>query len=72
MTQLLEKAIAEIYKLPATEQDAIAAMILDELADEQQWDMAFACSQDKLAKLAEKVREDIKAGRVRDMGFDEL
>lgn len=72
MTQLLEKAIAEIYKLPATEQDAIAAMILDELADEQQWDMAFARSQDKLAKLAEKVREDIKAGQVREMGFDEL
>lgn len=72
MTQLLEKAIAEIYKLPATEQDAIAAMILDELADEQQWDMAFAYSQDKLAKLAEKVREDTKAGRVREMGFDEL
>ena len=72
MTQLLEKAIAEIYKLPATDQDAIAAMILDELADEQQWDMIFARSQDKLAKLAEKVREDIKAGRVRKMGFDEL
>ena len=47
-------------------------MILDELADEQQWDMAFARSQDKLAMLAEKVREDIKAGRVRKMGFDEL
>jgi hypothetical protein len=72
MTQLLEKAIAEIYKLPATDQDAIAAMILDELADEQQWDMIFARSQDKLAKLAEKVREDIKAGRVMKMGFDEL
>lgn len=72
MTQLLEKAIAKIHKLPDTEQDSIATMILDELADEQQWDMAFARSQDKLARLAEKVREDIKAGRVRKMGFDEL
>jgi hypothetical protein len=72
MTQLLEKAIAEISKLPTAEQDAIATMILDELADEQQWDMAFARSQDKLARLAEKVREDIKAGRVRKIGFDEL
>jgi hypothetical protein len=34
--------------------------------------MVFARSQDKLAKLAEKVREDIKAGRVMKMGFDEL
>jgi hypothetical protein len=72
MTQLLEKAITEIYKLPATDQDAIATMILDELADEQRWDMTFARSQDKLAKLAEKVREDIKAGRVKKIGFDEL
>jgi hypothetical protein len=72
MTQLLEKAIAEIHRLSPGEQDAIAAIILDELADEQRWDLAFARSQDKLARLAEKVREDIKAGRVRKMGFDEL
>ncbi len=72
MTHLLEKAIAEIHKLPPVEQDAIASIILDELADEEQWDMAFARSQDKLAKLAEKAREDIKTGRVRRMGIDEL
>jgi hypothetical protein len=72
MTQLLEKAIEKIHDLPAAQQDAIAAVILDELADEQQWDEAFARSQDKLAKMAEKVREDIKAGRVKTMGIDEL
>jgi hypothetical protein len=72
MTQLLEKAIARIHELPAAEQDAIAAAILDELADAQQWDKAFARSQNELAKLAEKARKDIKAGRVRKMGFDEL
>ncbi len=70
MTQLLEKAIAEVTKLPAVDQDAIATLILDELTDEQQWDLAFARSQDKLAKLAEKVREDIKAGRIKKMGID--
>jgi len=42
------------------------------LDDEVQWEMAFAHSQDKLAKLAEKTREDIKKGRVKKMGFDEL
>lgn len=72
MTQLLEEAIQQIHKLPAAQQDAIAAVILDELADEQQWDEAFARSQDKLARMAEKVREDIKAGRVKTMGIDEL
>jgi hypothetical protein len=72
MTELLEKALAEVSKLSAEEQDAIAALILEALEDEQQWEAAFAASQDKLARLAEKVREDIRAGRVRKMGFDEL
>lgn len=71
MTQLLEKAVTKVSKLTAAEQNVIATMILDELAEEEQWDIAFAQSQDKLAKLAEKVREDIKMGRVKKMGFDE-
>ena len=72
MTQLLEQALAELQKRPASEQDAIAALILDELADEQRWDQAFARSQDQLARLAEKVRTDIREGRVKDVGVDEL
>jgi hypothetical protein len=72
MTQRLGHAIAEVQKLSPTEQDAIAALILDELADDQRWDESFALSQDRLSKLAEKVREDIRAGRVRDVGIDEL
>lgn len=72
MTQLLEKALAEVYKLPPERQDTIAALILEELEDEQLWDKAFAESQDKLRQLADKVRADIKAGRIRKMGIDEL
>ncbi len=72
MTQLLEQAIGEARKLPAPEQDAIAALILEELADERRWDEAFAASQDRLSELAAKVRRDIAAGRVRDVGIDEL
>ena len=48
------------------------AIILEELADEERWSAAFAESQDQLAKLAEKARQDIKAGRFQEMGFDEL
>ncbi len=72
MTRLLEQALAELAKLPADEQDAIATLILEELADEQRWQATFAASQDKLAKMADKVRADIRAGRVHKMGFDEL
>ncbi len=72
MTQLLEKVLTEVYKLPPEKQDFIAAIILEELEDERRWDKAFAESQDLLAKLAEEVRADIKAGRVKKMGIDEL
>ena len=68
MTQLLEQAIAELHKLPGPEQDAIAALILAEIDDERRWDAAFADSQDQLSRMADKVREDIRAGRVRDIG----
>ena len=72
MTQLLERAIDEARKLPTSEQDAIASLILEEIADERRWDEAFAGSQSQLARLAEKTRADIRAGRVRDLGIDEL
>ena len=65
MTQLLEQAIAEVQKLPGPAQDSIAALILEQIADDHAWDEAFARSQDQLARLAAKAREDIAAGRVR-------
>ena len=72
MTQLLQQAIAELRKLPASEQDAIAAVILNEIDDEEAWQAAFANSQEELSRMAEKVREDIRQGRVRDQEIDEL
>lgn len=72
MTQLLQQALGEVQKLPASDQDAIASLILAELADERRWDEAFARSQSQLDKLAAKVRGDIAAGRVRQAEIDEL
>ncbi len=72
MTELLQQALAEMQKLPDANQDAIAAMILEEIEDERRWDEAFSRSQDKLARMADRVREDIRAGRVRDIGMDDL
>ena len=72
MTQLLEKVLIEVYKLPPEKQDAIAAVILEELEDERLWDKAFAESQDQLAQLARKVRADIKAGRIKKIGIEAL
>jgi hypothetical protein len=72
MTQLLERAFGEARKLSASEQDAIAALILEEIDDDRRWDKAFANSQNELSRLATKVRRDIADGRVRDVGIDEL
>ena len=72
MTQLLQQALDEIKKLSGPEQDAIAALILEEIADEHRWEEAFARSQNELGRLAAKVRDDIRAGRVKHVGMDEL
>jgi len=72
MTALLEQALAEVHKLPPDQQDAIATLILEELADEERWDRAFAQSHDALARLADKVRAEKQAGKVQPIGFDEL
>ena len=72
MTRLLDKVLAAVQKLPEPDQDAIAAIILDELADERRWDDAFAASQEQLGRLADRVRQDVSAGKVRNLGIDEL
>lgn len=63
MTQLLERAYAEVAQLADTEQDAIAALILDELEDERRWQTAFALSQGALARLAQEALTEHRAGR---------
>lgn len=67
MTQLLEKALSQVAKLPAPEQDAVAAIVMEELASEQRWTDSFAKSQDLLAKLAEKALIDHAAGRTKPL-----
>jgi len=63
MTELLEQAIAKLKTLPASEQDAIAALILEELEDETLWDKAFEQSQEALAKLAAEAMAEYHAGK---------
>jgi hypothetical protein len=63
MTELLQRAIAEIQKLPSDAQDAVAARILADLADEQAWTERFeATSPEQWARLAELARQEIASG----------
>ena len=72
MSPLLDRAVAEARKLPDAEQEVIAALILEEIEDERRWEEAFARSPRKLAALAARAAEQVRAGQARPAGFDEL
>jgi hypothetical protein len=67
MTKLLEKALEQVAKLPASEQNAVAAILLEELASEERWAQSFAKSQEELAKLAEQALAEYNAGRTKPL-----
>ena len=72
MTVLLEQAIARLKNLPSDEQNAIAAMILGELEDDQRWDESFACSSDLLANLAAEAMAEYRAGKTQELDPEAL
>ena len=66
MTSLLQRAVSEIEKLPAEDQDSIAARLLAEVEDERQWSTRFASTtDDQWDRLVAEVRRDVaEAGTV--------
>ncbi len=63
MTELLEKVITELKKLPPDQQDAIASRWMDELKNEQQWTEQFESTTDEQwDQLADLVRQEISNG----------
>ena len=63
MTELLQRAITELEKLPVFEQDGIAARILAEIEDEQRWKANFkATTDEQWDRMADMVRKEIAAG----------
>jgi hypothetical protein len=72
MTSLLDKAIAEVAKLPEEEQNEVAAWILEELESEHRWQKSFDDSQDMLAKLADEALAEMEAGQAIELNPDDL
>jgi hypothetical protein len=62
MTQIVEKAIAELTKLAPDDQEAFARWMLEELEDEERWQRAFDQSADLLAQLADEALAEHRAG----------
>lgn len=71
-TPLLEKAFAEVQKLPEDDQNWLASWLLELLEDEAQWDEQFARSQTVLEQLAKEALEDLRAGRTELLDPDTL
>lgn len=67
MGTLLDKAFAEVSKLPQDQQEIVAQWILDELEDEERWNQSFANSLSQLEKLGNKALADHRAGRTREL-----
>lgn len=72
MTELLERAIARLQTLPASEQDAIAAMILAEIEDDRRWDESFSRSPNVLAKLAASAMAEYREGKTQELDPETL
>ena len=63
MTALLERAIQETEVLSDTEQDFLAALLLENIRDTQHWDAQFAASKDVPEELFDEATAEYKAGR---------
>jgi hypothetical protein len=72
MTKLLQQAVRKVQALPDVDQDAIAALILEELEDEARWDTSFAQSRSALEKLAAEAAAEHRAGKTKPLDPDEL
>jgi hypothetical protein len=68
MTDLLQRAMAELSKLPLPEQDVIARELLDRIAADARWDELFSDPRSGAAldQLLAEVDDDIAAGRTMD------
>jgi hypothetical protein len=69
MNKLLERAVAELSRLPDDEQEAVASLIMEELAAGRGWDERFAKSEDKLAEMARRAKEQHARGETAPMPF---
>ena len=72
MTNKLKKAFDAAAKLPAADQDALAAAILEEVKVDGLWDASFATKPGALERMADEAIEEHRSGRTRPLDPDQL
>jgi hypothetical protein len=58
MTELLKPAVAELEKLPASQQDQLASIVLAEINSEARWSNMLQDSAEALERLAIEALSD--------------
>jgi len=72
MTKLLSQAFEKASRLPDDLQNRLAEQLLEEIEWEARWDSTLEATQEKLEGLAEKALREFRAGKTKEMGFDDL
>ena len=72
MTKLLTHAFKKASRLSEDLQDQLAQELLEEMEGETRWDQTLADSQETLERLAEQAEQEFRAGKTKEMGFDDL
>jgi len=72
MTKLLKKAFQAAEKLSKEQQDALAAMMLDEIESDEHWEASFEASHNELEALAQEALEEHRQGRTQPLEPDAL
>ena len=62
MIKQLEQAIRKAEMLPEEDQEAIAALIEAELADDAKWEKRFSETEGTLLKIAERAKRQYEQG----------
>jgi hypothetical protein len=62
VTEMLERALAQLSKLPPPKQDEVAAWLLAEFEDEGRWAAALEDSQGTLEALADEALAEHRGG----------
>jgi hypothetical protein len=74
MSRIVEQMFQKIVQLPESDQEAIAAIVLQESESEQRWDELFAQpkSADMLSQMADEALTEARAGRVTNLDLSQL
>lgn len=67
LTAVLREAFEKASALSPERQNALSAILLEEIAAEDRWQRSFAQSQEALSKLASEALDEDAQGHTRDM-----